>query len=306
MCFDLNHDHDQHHHQPSISSASSQTSSGLIKCEWANCKMQFNTLSELINHVKERHLSLLNNDCKWGNGECRIPPLPSTSKATENQNNDPNTILKHVLQDHLQMDDSNLLQNCIKKPATTPNNIFNNDSQSPNNDIIFNNSNIINFDQMDDYSIATAHHSNPDLNPYAHHIHATAFPHLHPPSICPAATNLMNTPKVQGYEHPPKPHHHHTYHTPHYHHHPYPRPKQGAIEGPPFRCQWVNCRYSDVEFDTTDSLMEHLSAEHVGSGKAEYACYWKGCNRNNDQNNVNGKIFSSRQKIMRHLQSHTG
>lgn len=46
--------------------------------------------------------------------------------------------------------------------------------------------------------------------------------------------------------------------------------------------------------------MTHLSADHVGSGKASYVCEWDGCERRGD------KGFAQRQKVMRHLQTHTG
>jgi uncharacterized Zn-finger protein len=42
--------------------------------------------------------------------------------------------------------------------------------------------------------------------------------------------------------------------------------------------------------------MAHLSLEHVGKGKETYTCQWNGCER----------VFKSRQKVLRHLQSHTG
>lgn len=239
-------------------------------------------MNDLIEHVHSSHLNFVNLDCKWGGTDCDVCP-PSTSTNTQT---DAHAILRHVLQDHLQMNDDPLL---FKRPESV--NFF--------NDSIFTNP-TNNTHNVDNSSIATAHHDYPDLNPYAHHLHATAFPHLHPPSICPAAMHINSTPKAP---HPPKPHHHHHYHTPHYHHHPYPRPRASSIQGPPFRCDWVHCKQHDVEFGSTEELMTHLSTEHVGSGKAEYSCLWKGCDRNNG---ATGRVFSSRQKIMRHLQSHTG
>ncbi|KAF5362573.1 hypothetical protein D9756_002491 [Leucocoprinus leucothites] len=62
-------------------------------------------------------------------------------------------------------------------------------------------------------------------------------------------------------------------------------------------CLWESCGMS---FETCDDLMSHMSAVHVGSGKPQYDCLWEGCTRNGE------KGFSSRQKICRHLQSHTG
>ncbi|KAF9052352.1 hypothetical protein BDZ89DRAFT_939604 [Hymenopellis radicata] len=62
-------------------------------------------------------------------------------------------------------------------------------------------------------------------------------------------------------------------------------------------CHWQGCGQS---FTTCDDLTAHLNVVHVGSGKAHYDCYWKGCKRHGS----NG--FASKQKICRHLQSHTG
>jgi uncharacterized Zn-finger protein len=47
-------------------------------------------------------------------------------------------------------------------------------------------------------------------------------------------------------------------------------------------------------------LMEHLSEVHVGRGRDSYRCLWDGCGGSE------GRLFSSRQKVLRHLQSHTG
>jgi hypothetical protein len=59
-------------------------------------------------------------------------------------------------------------------------------------------------------------------------------------------------------------------------------------------CQWQGC---GMTFDSCDDLMTHLTRDHVGSGKSHYECHWKDCNRNGSENG-----FSSKQKILRHLQ----
>ncbi|QRV88858.1 C2H2 zinc finger [Ceratobasidium sp. AG-Ba] len=63
-------------------------------------------------------------------------------------------------------------------------------------------------------------------------------------------------------------------------------------------CGWIGCGQT---FDTCADLTEHLSAVHVGRGKASYDCHWAGCARNGPKYG-----FSSKQKVLRHLQSHTG
>jgi hypothetical protein len=59
-------------------------------------------------------------------------------------------------------------------------------------------------------------------------------------------------------------------------------------------CNWKSCGQS---FTTCSDLTSHLTAVHVGSGKAHYECLWEGCNRNGNHG------FSSKQKISRHLQA---
>lgn len=59
------------------------------------------------------------------------------------------------------------------------------------------------------------------------------------------------------------------------------------------KCHWKDCGQT---FPTCDELTSHITAVHVGAGKAQYECFWEGCNRSGDRG------FSSKQKICRHLQ----
>ena len=61
----------------------------------------------------------------------------------------------------------------------------------------------------------------------------------------------------------------------------------------PERCCWGGCGLS---FASVDDLMNHLTADHVGSGKNHYECFWRSCERRGE------KGFSSKQKVCRHLQ----
>ncbi|CAE6441106.1 hypothetical protein ACGC1H_003670 [Rhizoctonia solani] len=63
-------------------------------------------------------------------------------------------------------------------------------------------------------------------------------------------------------------------------------------------CRWTGCSET---FPTCAALTDHLSSVHVGRGKASYDCHWADCNRHGEKNG-----FSSKQKVLRHLQSHTG
>ncbi|BFZ60174.1 zinc-finger protein [Saitoella coloradoensis] len=78
------------------------------------------------------------------------------------------------------------------------------------------------------------------------------------------------------------------------------------------QCLWVSediLGSSDVSqehvcnacFPTAEALSEHVRDAHVGSRKAKYECRWLGCDRLCDE-----RPFTQRQKILRHLQTHTG
>ena len=59
------------------------------------------------------------------------------------------------------------------------------------------------------------------------------------------------------------------------------------------QCKWKGC---SLFFSTCTELTTHVNATHIGSGKAQYECFWDQCNRNGN----NG--FQSKQKICRHVQ----
>ncbi|EPQ56486.1 hypothetical protein GLOTRDRAFT_40495 [Gloeophyllum trabeum ATCC 11539] len=76
-----------------------------------------------------------------------------------------------------------------------------------------------------------------------------------------------------------------------------PAPETHDCAGSTHICKWQGCGRS---FKDCDELTSHITAAHVGSGKSHYDCYWESCTRHGE----NG--FTSKQKICRHLQSHTG
>lgn len=63
-------------------------------------------------------------------------------------------------------------------------------------------------------------------------------------------------------------------------------------------CGWIGC---NEVFTTHEDLTEHVAESHVGGGKSKYVCGWVGCQRA-----AEGKTFQQRQKILRHIQTHTG
>ncbi|CAG8628727.1 10276_t:CDS:2, partial [Dentiscutata heterogama] len=60
-------------------------------------------------------------------------------------------------------------------------------------------------------------------------------------------------------------------------------------------CKWQGCY---LRFETYEELTGHVSEGHIGCGRSQYVCYWERCDRN-------GRPFSQRQKVMRHIQTHT-
>lgn len=58
-------------------------------------------------------------------------------------------------------------------------------------------------------------------------------------------------------------------------------------------CKWKSC---DQLFSSCEELTDHITAVHVGAGKARYECFWGDCPRHGDHG------FASKQKICRHLQ----
>lgn len=70
-------------------------------------------------------------------------------------------------------------------------------------------------------------------------------------------------------------------------------------------CKWLipNKETGELEpcnkvYANTVDLSEHVVDTHVGSRKPQYTCLWENCDRHT-------KPFSQRQKIIRHLQTHT-
>ena len=58
-------------------------------------------------------------------------------------------------------------------------------------------------------------------------------------------------------------------------------------------CKWQGCL---LFFSSCTELTAHINVTHIGSGKAQYECFWDQCSRNGN----NG--FQSKQKICRHVQ----
>lgn len=71
-------------------------------------------------------------------------------------------------------------------------------------------------------------------------------------------------------------------------------------------CLWHGCKHQEP-FSTPADLTDHVNEQHIGRGKDAYVCLWGDCaSINNDKTEPEGRAFRSRQKVLRHLQSHTG
>ncbi|KAG0374237.1 hypothetical protein BGX24_010643 [Mortierella sp. AD032] len=77
-------------------------------------------------------------------------------------------------------------------------------------------------------------------------------------------------------------------------------PSEAATDDtePPLQlvCLWRDC---NTPFETMEQLNEHVTENHIGSGKACYSCDWQGCHRQQ-------KPFTKRHKMYNHLRTHTG
>ncbi|KAG9124925.1 zinc-finger protein [Ceratobasidium sp. 392] len=249
---------------PSTSVPSSSTA--IFTCQWSNCGQCFSSLGELVGHVNLAHLRLPSLDSQHdhahGAPACHVAPPQSLAPT------------QRISQDTIPCPWSN----CSIIPAPLD---------------------------------ATAD-LNASLCALASHLF---YDHLHLPAQVPGAEDpfslqpptpspMMTEPAASNPTEPspispsastsgsaPVPIHFNS-----------DKGKQKATDdlAPPntHTCGWIDC---GQKFDTSADLTEHLSAVHVGRGKASYDCHWIGCARHGPKHG-----FSSKQKILRHLQSHTG
>ncbi|KAI9179557.1 zinc-finger protein [Blastocladiella emersonii ATCC 22665] len=61
-------------------------------------------------------------------------------------------------------------------------------------------------------------------------------------------------------------------------------------------CLWTSC---GAHYPSFADLTTHVSEDHIGFNRPPYVCEWRDCDRQ-------GRPFTQRQKVMRHLQMHTG
>ncbi|KAH6915873.1 zinc finger protein [Coprinopsis sp. MPI-PUGE-AT-0042] len=261
--------HHHHHHQPSSHFVDSSASSLPEKCMWNNCNASFSTLAELVGHVNLVHLH--------PSGESESPTQVPQQMPEVQQPPPPSLQSCEDFAASL----SCLWHDCgtsvtahppVAQPSSTP----------------------------DGFTLLETHLFRDHLGLDMAHLAALR---AKPPASSTAAASSNTLPPISTTTDAPMP-------TPDLSDtastftdesrtaasRPSSRsPTIGAMD--PHRCRWEGC---DACFASCDDLTAHLNSVHVGSGKSKYECFWEGCNRNGTQ------WFSSKQKICRHLQSHTG
>uniref|UniRef100_A0A060SXK6 ARAD1A04642p n=1 Tax=Blastobotrys adeninivorans TaxID=409370 RepID=A0A060SXK6_BLAAD len=77
-------------------------------------------------------------------------------------------------------------------------------------------------------------------------------------------------------------------------------PRDVSVASDCHKCLWQcsDGQTCNKVFESAKELSDHLVSDHAGSGKKEYCCMWHGCERS-------GRPFKQKQKIIRHLQTHT-
>ncbi|KAI0763800.1 hypothetical protein BD413DRAFT_606495 [Trametes elegans] len=239
----------------------------LLQCKWAGCFATFNNLSDLVGHVNLQHLRL-----PAPQGALSSPYMtpPSLEGQQQQQTTDSSVAC--------------LWGDCqlYPSPQTVPG-----PSSGNNYDVLgFLASHLL----QDHLGLAVRppHHGSIATAPPFGNIPFQNGPsplsQIPPTSSCssssPTSSSVSSTTTLVPEGSPPT-----------------PIPEHDCSAPSAHVCKWTGCEKS---FTSCDTLTEHIASTHIGSGRAHYDCYWEGCGRNGE----NG--FASKQKISRHMQSHTG
>ncbi|KAI0091720.1 hypothetical protein BDY19DRAFT_885717 [Irpex rosettiformis] len=272
------------------------------RCMWSDCGATFTTMSDLVGHVNLQHL--------------RLPPVDATSQQTQTHQSFAQAFTQgqeiNNQNSNAQMDPASLAclwADCRVYP--TPASIPGPSMGDQTNNII----GILASHLMQDHLGLTTANS-PGRMPSSTSSSATPTTidssvsssnstqsHALPtptPTPTPISTQSRSNSRTRSSS--PSPTHSQSIPTPSP---PTPAPEHDCTSPSAHVCRWRGCGET---FSSCDALTAHITGTHVGGGKAHYECSWEGCRRNSE--GVEGKEglggFSSKQKICRHLQSHTG
>lgn len=225
-----------------------QFSPHAFPCLWADCKVVFPSLMELVGHVNLDHLRPPNLT--------KGPALQQVcSDASQNQQFDPNALSCHW-------------GDCAMLPCTES---ISSSSTTGFTDTVL--------------DVLTTHLMQDHLGINYPFPQSTMVRTAPPPKTPPTRTEIISCDESPT-DAPP---------------YPSPRDKSYSPDSSSTDaikpCKWSGCTQT---FSSPDDLTNHILFAHIGSGKAHYECCWEGCSRNGTQG------FSSKQKVARHMQSHTG
>ncbi|KAI0923842.1 hypothetical protein AcW1_006688 [Taiwanofungus camphoratus] len=267
--------------------------SPMHKCQWGGCFATFSSLAELVGHVNLQHLRIPSpvSSTSSSSGLSPGPKVPHTPQIQQQINNasmDTNALsclwadcqlyptpqsipgpsTGNAVNSALGLLASHLLEDHLGLPARTPK-----QEQAAN--------------KMQGLL----------ANPAAPIVQPQPQPHAFPSPASvassgnDAANSHTSTPAPSSHTGTPAPS------GPPAHGPPTPVPEHDCSAPSAHVCRWAGCTET---FGACDALTAHITAAHVGGGRAHYDCFWGGCTRNGEQG------FASKQKILRHLQSHTG
>ncbi|WVF66032.1 hypothetical protein IAT40_000770 [Kwoniella sp. CBS 6097] len=312
-------------------------------CHWGNCHLVFKSMPDLLAHVASDHLSAWGNGPKASNQELMNPTVPPPQATTGISSNN-GFVATPPQQTFNAM--ANLGVNTLTTPQPSETDHLLSclwDDCFPMTDLpsatseTFHPHNLTQTSTMN-MTQAVPHVQNQNQNQIVqpghvhHHDHTgpngepfspgtmlrhVLEEHLGVPGEIigwPEQSTLESRQATSLLDH--HHHHHHVdphhlmhHHGHHHHHQQFPTPPSTVntasstsptpVSGKPLICLWPGCPVEHV-FPDSASLMDHLSEVHIPKGKDSYACHWDGCG------NGEGRVFKSRQKVLRHLQSHTG
>ncbi|KAI0641923.1 hypothetical protein C8Q79DRAFT_918524 [Trametes meyenii] len=255
-------------HLPELPSPVAQTQQApLLQCKWAGCIATFSTLSDLVGHVNLQHLRL---PSPLGAFPAPSPYMTPPGSDTSQQQG------ASQQQSPTENSVACLWGDCQLYP---PSQSVPGPSSGSNYDVIdFLASHLLE-DHLGLPARAAHHTPTPTPAPFGQGLFQAGPSPLGqaPPSRSPPPP----TPVVSLPEGGP----------------PTPVPEHDCSAPSAHVCKWTGCGKS---FTSCDTLTEHIASAHIGSGRAHYDCYWEGCGRNGESG------FASKQKISRHMQSHTG